>query len=761
VQYRKEIRLEDPGALLLDETLFHNANGYLGVRSNFEEGYAPGVESIRGSYINGVYDFAEMKQAEKLYGLAEEKQTILNVADTQGIKLFLGGEEFSLFTGQVYRAERILDMKKGRTERHIHWCSPQGKEVEIRIRRLASFTQLPLFLIDYSVTALNFQGNLRFVSTHRGDVKNYSNPGDPRVAAESFRHLLPVRSKAEGTASFIVSETSTSGILICTAVDHAIEGGRGITLSTEVSPEGAKTQIGGVLGAGKTLRLLKYAIFTDSLRREDCEEAAGEELRRAIETGPGSIYSSQEEYLKKFWESAFLEIDGDEKLSDAVKYNMYQLLQSAGRDDKGSMAAKGLSGEGYEGHFFWDTEMYIEPFFILTQSSIGRDLISYRYAILDEARKNARLLGHQKGALFPWRTIMGRECSGYFPAGTAQYHINGDVAWSVVSYYLATGDFEFIAEKGAEIIFECARLWIDTGSWYGGTFQLHGVTGPDEYTCMVNNNYFTNLSAKFNLQWAVRFYKMLTDLGRINHLAVRLDLIPEEIEVFSRAEKAMYIPYDAELGINPQDDSFLSKKKWDLSNTPKENFPLLLHYHPLHLYRHQVCKQADTVLAHFIFEDEQDKETIRRSFLYYEKITTHDSSLSTCIFSIAASKLGYREKAYRYFGDSAMLDLDNTHGNTKDGIHTANMGGVWMAIVYGFAGLRIKEQGLSFDPDIPDPWKGYRFRICYRDSRIQITITPSVATFTLLSGTEKKISVYGKSYTLADPLSIALKRRPE
>ncbi|MDR2072885.1 MAG: family 65 glycosyl hydrolase [Spirochaetaceae bacterium] len=761
MQYRKEIRLEDPGALLLDETLFHNANGYLGVRSNFEEGYAPGVESIRGSYINGVYDFAEMKQAEKLYGLAEEKQTILNVADTQGIKLFLGGEEFSLFTGQVYRAERILDMKKGRTERHIHWCSPQGKEVEIRIRRLASFTQLPLFLIDYSVTALNFQGNLRFVSTHRGDVKNYSNPGDPRVAAESFRHLLPVRSKAEGTASFIVSETSTSGILICTAVDHAIEGGRGITLSTEVSPEGAKTQIGGVLGAGKTLRLLKYAIFTDSLRREDCEEAAGEELRRAIETGPGSIYSSQEEYLKKFWESAFLEIDGDEKLSDAVKYNMYQLLQSAGRDDKGSMAAKGLSGEGYEGHFFWDTEMYIEPFFILTQSSIGRDLISYRYAILDEARKNARLLGHQKGALFPWRTIMGRECSGYFPAGTAQYHINGDVAWSVVSYYLATGDFEFIAEKGAEIIFECARLWIDTGSWYGGTFQLHGVTGPDEYTCMVNNNYFTNLSAKFNLQWAVRFYKMLTDLGRINHLAVRLDLIPEEIEVFSRAEKAMYIPYDAELGINPQDDSFLSKKKWDLSNTPKENFPLLLHYHPLHLYRHQVCKQADTVLAHFIFEDEQDKETIRRSFLYYEKITTHDSSLSTCIFSIAASKLGYREKAYRYFGDSAMLDLDNTHGNTKDGIHTANMGGVWMAIVYGFAGLRIKEQGLSFDPDIPDPWKGYRFRICYRDSRIQITITPSVATFTLLSGTEKKISVYGKSYTLADPLSIALKRRPE
>ncbi|MDR2314208.1 MAG: family 65 glycosyl hydrolase [Spirochaetaceae bacterium] len=759
MQYRKEIRPEDPGALLLDETIFHNANGYLGVRSNFEEGYPEGIESIRGSYINGVYDFAGMKQAEKLYGLVEEKQTMLNVADTQGIKLFLGGEEFSLFTGRLLKGERILDMKKGYTARRMLWRSPRGKEVEILIRRVASFTRLPLFLIDYSVTALNFQGNLRFVSTHRGDIKNYSKSGDPRVAAESFRHLLPVRGRTEGAASFITSEASKSGILVCTAVDHVIEGGKAITLSTEASPGGAKTQIGGALGKGKTLRLLKYSIFTDSLRREDCEEAAGEELRRAVEAGADDIYRSQEEYLEEFWESAFLEIDGDEKLSDAVKYNMYQLLQSAGRDDKGSIAAKGLSGEGYEGHFFWDTEMYIEPFFALTRSAICRNLISYRYAILDEARKNARILGHKKGALFPWRTIMGRECSGYFPAGTAQYHINGDVAWSVVSYYLATEDFAFIAEKGAEIVFECARLWIDTGSWSQGTFQIHGVTGPDEYTCMVNNNYFTNLSAKFNLHWAVRFYHMLADSGWINPLAARIGLVPEEIQTFSRAEKAMYIPYDAELGINPQDDSFLSKKKWDLANTPKEDFPLLLHYHPLHLYRHQVCKQADTVLAHFIFEDQQDPQTIQRSFLYYEKITTHDSSLSTCIFSIVASKLGYREKAYRYFGDSAMLDLYNTHGNTMDGIHTANMGGVWMAIVYGFAGLRIGEKGLSFDPDIPDPWRGYRFRICYRGSRIQAAITFSSATFTLLSGAEKKITVYGKTYTLADSLSTALKRR--
>jgi alpha,alpha-trehalose phosphorylase len=396
--------------------------------------------------------------------------------------------------------------------------------------------------------------------------------------------------------------------------------------------------------------------------------------------------------------------------------------------------------------------MYIEPFFTLTVPEISRNFISYRYATLGEARKNAGALGHRQGALFPWRTIMGRECSGYFPSGTAQYHINGDIAWSVVSYYLATGDFDFIAEKGAEIVFECARLWVDTGSWYKGRFEIHGVTGPDEYTCLVNNNYFTNLSAKFNLYWAARFYAMLKEAGALENLARKIGLKAEEIAGFEKAGEAMYLPYDEDLGINPQDDSFLSKKKWNLAATPKGNFPLLLHYHPLHLYRHQVCKQADTVLAHFIFEDAQSEETIRNSFLYYEGITTHDSSLSTCIFSITASKLGFHEKAYSYFGDSAMLDLYNTHGNTRDGIHTANMGGNWMAIVYGFAGLRVRESGLSFSPRLPGKWQACRFRIAYRDSRIQVEMTKTGTTFTLLKGTKKAVRVYGKSYALKDTL---------
>jgi alpha,alpha-trehalose phosphorylase len=745
----------DPASLMLNETIFHNANGYIGIRSNFEEGYAEGIRSIRGSYINGFYDFAEMKQAEKLYGFIEEKQTMLNVADTQGIRLFLGDEAFSMFRGEVLESRRTLNMGEGYTERYIRWRSPSGKEVEITIRRLSSFVQLSLFLIDYSVRALNFEGPLRFVSSHRGDVENYSDPGDPRLAAERFQHLLPAGTDIAGTASYVLSRTSKSGLLVCTAVDHLLtaEAPPGLMVPVQ-DGHGAACTINTRIGRGETLTLYKYSIFTDSLRCADCRTAAAAELGRAKAADIRDLYGAQREYVGAYWQRAFLEIDGDRDLENAVQYNLYQLLQSVGKDEQGNIAAKGLSGEGYEGHFFWDTEMYIQPFFTLTNPEITKNLIAYRYATLGEARKNARLLGHRRGALYPWRTIMGRECSGYFPSGAAQYHINGDISWSVVFYYLATGDLDFIAEKGAEIVFECARLWLDTGNYYRGKFYINDVTGPDEYTCVVNNNYYTNVSAQYNLYWAVKFYQLLKERGTPEGPAGKIGLGGEEIEAFARAAQAMYLPYDEELGINPQDDSFLQKKRLDPAQIPKDTFPLLLHYHPLYLYRHQICKQADTVLAHFIFEDAQSPETIRKSFLYYEGVTTHDSSLSTCIFSIVASKLGLREKAYRYFGDSAKLDLFNTHGNTKDGIHTANMGGTYMAIVYGFAGLRLKEGGLCFAPYLPEPWRAYRFKICYRESQILVEVLKEGVVFTLLSGSPRLIKVYDKEYTLEDVVKI-------
>ncbi len=313
----------------------------------------------------------------------------------------------------------------------------------------------------------------------------------------------------------------------------------------------------------------------------------------------------------------------------------------------------------------------------------------------------------------------------------------------------------FIQDKGAEIIFETARLWMSVGNFYQGKFHINNVTGPDEYTCMVNNNYYTNVLAQYHLNWAVKFYYLLKNTDNFNQLISKIRLSNEEIDDFKRAAENMYLTYDEKLKINPQDDSFLQKKKWDMKSIPRENFPLLMHYHPLHLYRHQICKQPDTLMAHFILEDAQSEETILNSFNYYEKITTHCSSLSTCIFSIVAAKLGMEDKAYRYFKNTARLDLTDKHNNTKDGVHVANMGGTYMAIVYGFAGFRLKEQGISFAPMLPGEWTAYRFKISFEDSRIMVNVKENECIFTLESGSVKNIVVYGKQYLLQDTLIIS------
>lgn len=750
--YEKTDSNLDNDSLMLDETIFHSANGYLGVRSCLEEGYPEGFDTIRGSYINGFYDFAEMKQAEKLCGLCEEKQTMLNIADSQGIRLFLDGEAFSMFQGTVEKSRRYLDMTAGISGRQVIWRSPAGKRVEIHIKRMASFTQLSLFTIEYSVKALNFSGSLSFLSTHTGDVKNYCNPNDPRVAGESFQHLVPVSAEFVDDVSYLVTRTSKSDLTVCTAVKNVLEK-EGVTVSTSLEGHRGAVTLDTSIAEGETVTLVKYTIFTDSIRQSGCRTAAARELQKALGISMEEHYAAQRHYLDTFWDQSALEIDGDDELCIASRYNMYQLLQSAGKDEHCNIAAKGLSGEGYEGHYFWDTEMYMQPFFTLTNPALSKNLAAYRYSTLEAARENARILGHKKGALYPWRTIMGKECSGYFPSGSAQYHINGDIAYSVVAYYLATKDLAFIAQKGAEIVFETARLWMDTGNYYHGKFHINAVTGPDEYTCVVNNNYFTNASAQYNLHWAVRFYRLLKEAKTLD-AAARIGLTEKEVAEFEHAEQNMYLPYDEELGINPQDDSFLQKEIWDFEHTPKDHYPLLLHYHPLYIYRYQVCKQADTVLAHFIYEDAQDIETIRRSFAYYEKVTTHDSSLSTCIFSIVASKLGLTDKAYAYFGDSAKLDLFNLHHNTKDGIHTANMGGNYMSIVYGFGGFRLKESGIYFAPSLPSQWKGYRFRILYEGSQIQVEVTEKETIFTLIKGEPKTIHVYGNTYELKEQLNI-------
>ena len=424
----------DNQELLLGETLFHNANGYLGVRGCFEEGYPQGFSQVRGTYINGFYDFAYMGQAEKLHGLVEEKQTILNVADTQTITLKLDGENFSMFEGKVIKSRRVLDMRKGITLREIWWESPEGRQVRIKITRMASFVDTSLFLVRYELEPLNFDGTAELVSVHKGDVKNFFDPNDPRVAGEEIQHILIGETWEEAGASYILSHTSKSGGTVCSAVKNAVEEPEqveehSLSLETGLVRETFRVK----LVRTKCFRLLKYTVLCDSCHFTDPAGQAKEKLEALTAQPARALYEDQERYLDRFWDTCEIDVYGDGELNRALTYNVYQLLQSVTKDRYGNIAAKGLSGEGYEGHYFWDTEMYILPFFTLTNREIAKNLIGYRYQILENAKENARQMGHKQGALYPWRTIMGSECSGYFPSGTAAYHISGDVAYSVVA----------------------------------------------------------------------------------------------------------------------------------------------------------------------------------------------------------------------------------------------------------------------------------------------------------------------------------------
>ncbi|MBN2627745.1 MAG: glycoside hydrolase family 65 protein, partial [Spirochaetales bacterium] len=438
-------------------------------------------------------------------------------------------------------------------------------------------------------------------------------------------------------------------------------------------------------------------------------------------------------------------------------------LQSASVDPVGNISAKGLSGEGYEGHYFWDTEIYMLPMFAFNNPQRAKTLLRYRYNSLPAARERARTLKHKKGVTFPWRMIEKHECSAFYPAGTAQYHINGDIAYAFVQYYLINRDKEFLKECLAEVLIETARIWVDTGFFGEGVFHINQVTGPNEYNCLQDDNYYTNAMARYNLQMAVKLCGELKewDSAAYEELSARLALTDDELETFSRAAEGMCLLYDEETGINPQDRGFLYREKWDFENTPKENYPLLLHYHPMTLGRYQVCKQADTILAYYLLNDMEPEEVIRRSYDYYEKITTHDSSLSSCIFGILAGQLGQYGKAYDYFMESARLDLDNTHDNTKHGLHLANLGGSWIGVVHGFAGVRVYEDHLRVKPFLPAALQGIRFKLKYRSSTIAFDIRPEVTVLTLLEGPEAALSDGENRFILKDRAKVATGRTEE
>lgn len=738
------------------ESLFAIGNGYIGMRGNFEEGfYGMLGTSVTGNYLNGFYDSEPIVYPEGAYGYPERNHAMLNVTNAQRMDLRIEGQLFHLNSGVVHDYRRELDMKKGMLTREIEWEAPGGQRARIRIRRFAALQHKHLAAIHYEVTALNFSGAISLISALDGKIASQNNNGDPRLGAvKAEPSLLLEDAGRDGELTWMRQRTRHSGFVLLTAMSHDLQTSQPSQTSAWSENEYAASEFTVSLRQGESAALTKYVTYHTSKDYAEGEllVRAEEVQRMARQSGFEVLAQEQQSFLEQFWKTADVEIAGDPALQQGIRFNAFQLLQSVGRDGVTNIGAKGLTGEGYEGHYFWDTEMYMLPFFTYTRPDIARALLHFRYATLDKARERARVMS-QKGALFPWRTIDGEENSSYYPAGTAQAHINADIAYGIKQYVSATGDSDFLLNEGAEILFETSRFWVDLGHFNparDGKFCIDGVTGPDEYTAIVNNNAYTNLMVQDQLRYAVQVAGWLAEShpAEDQRLRAAIGLTDEEIALWGRAAENMFVPYDAELGIYAQDDTFLTKAKWDFQNTPADKYPLLLHFHPLVIYRHQVLKQADLVLALFLLGERFTMEEKIRNYRYYEPLTTHDSSLSPCIHSIVSAEIGELDEAYAYFDRTVRMDLDDINRNAKDGLHTAAMAGSWMSIVYGFAGMRLVDGMLEFAPALPGQWDSYRFRIMNQGRLLEVLVDAEGTGYGLLEGEPLQIRHKGEELTL-------------
>lgn len=724
----------------VDESIFTVANGYIGFRGDFEEEIEEEFKqyTTSGTYINGFYEIEPIQYAESAYGFAKYSQTMLNLCNPKRIQIEVDGESVNVFTSNVRAFRRTLDMKNGVYTRNIEIELKSGKMLLISITRLVSLSYSDLGIIQYNIKPLNFEGSIKVTTFTDLTSTNKIVADDPRVGSGLIGSSLKtldcgieeIGKHAYTTRVRQCTKKSNMSVVCCTSDEF--KNCQIINSTSFCNKERVGVVYEVMATSNQTLSLNRYITFYHKEQElENCEE----KIMNYKNMGFENILKEQIQYLEQFWKVADIQILGDEELTQGIRFNIFQLLQSVGKDGHTSIAAKGLSGEGYEGHYFWESETYIAPVFMSIKPEIARQMLIYRYNILDNAKNQARLLGHQKGALYAWRSINGDECSAYFPAGSAQYHLSADIAFAIKRYFETTGDVDFLCQYGIEILLETARLWIDVGHFKDNQFRIDGVTGPDEYTAIVNNNCYTNLMAQENLWFAVKAYYMLREKSPqvISQLEKKIHITLEEIKGFKHAADHMYIPFSKELGIHMQDDTFQNKKMIDFTQLKR---PMLLHYHPLFIYRHQVCKQADLILAEFLLSERFSIEQKYRDFKYYEKVTTHDSSLSGCIFAIMGCEIGEYSKAYDFLVKTVRTDLDDLHHNTKDGLHMANMAGAWSSIVCGFARMRMTSSGLKFNPCITKELRGYTFSTIYNSNVLKVQVDHHAVTYTLIEGNE-------------------------
>lgn len=683
--------------------VFATGNGFIGVRGPGEPEGAPRV------YLNGVFEKVQIRYHEASFGFARSSDARLSVADGTRLLIRVDGDVL----GPPVAIQ--LDMRRGGlVERFVL------HGVEVRVERLVSMTRTAIVAARVTVATVDAHRvsvKPGIVEPPGGVARADDEPYDPRVSPDlEASPWRPIAQFDDVDGVGRIDALPASGFVVAVVAGHP-----------GIAAAGAETMIDLVVAyaAGRGGDPLADA-------RGACVAAAA--------AGFAQLAAEQAQWFAAHWERCWFALPDDSVAEASLRHGMFQLVQAAGRDGTTSIAAKGQTGEGYEGHVFWDADLYVLPALALTRPDIARAMLAWRIAGLDAARGNARAMGQATGALYPWRTIAGGECSSFFPAGAAQYHINADIAYALRLYVDATGDRSILAEGGAAMLVETARIWLEIGFHdpaRGDAFVINRVTGPDEYSALVDNNLYTNLMAAEHLRSAAAVGGEAGLLGA------------DEPAKMLRAADRMMLASDADRGIYAQDEGFFRLQRWPFETTPASAYPLLLHQHPLNLYRHAVAKQADAVLALALLRDRFEPAMRARMLDVYEDFTVHDSTLSASAFATAAANVGDSERAYRYWRASVLTDLCDLFGNSHHGLHMAALAGGWTALAMGFAGLRATPMALSFAPITVPRLGRYGFRAAFRDSVIEVAVDTSAATFRLVSGAPVPLEIHGETVMLA------------
>ena len=730
------------------ESIFALSNGHIGWRANLDEG-EPHV--LAGSYLNAVYEEIPLPYAETAYGYPEAGQTIVNVTNGKIIRLLVDDEPFDIRYGTLRSHERVLDLKAGVLRRTVEWESPTHRVIRVRSTRMVSLVHRALAAIRYDVELVDGPADIvlqsELVANEPVGEPGSKDPRGPVIVDSPFESQF---SSHEGRRGLLIHSTKKSGLMVATGMDHLVSVPPGGDVTSESGADYARVTVTARLKRGQRLRLVKFVAYGWSSQRSAPALRSQIEgaLTSALDHGWQGLASAQRKYLSDFWARADVELSGDPEVQQAIRFALFHVLQAAARAEQRAIPAKGLTGPGYDGHTFWDTETFVLPLLTYTVPAAAADILRWRFQILDLARKRARDLG-LNGAAFPWRTIHGEECSGYWPASTAAFHINADIADGVLRYVTATHDLEFEQTVGVELLVETARLWISLGHHdRNGHFRIDGVTGPDEYSAIADNNLYTNLMAQRNLSAAVEA------VGRHRSVADRLKVRAGDVKAWRKAADQMFIGYDPALEVHQQASGFTHHERWDFSRTKADQYPLFLHFPYFDLYRKQVVKQADLVLAMHLRGDAFTDEEKARNFAYYEAITVRDSSLSSCTQSIIAAEVGHLQLAHDYLGEAALMDLSDLEHNVRDGVHMGSLAGAWLAVVHGLGAMRHHGDSLGFAPRLPPRIQSLTFRVTFLDRLLKVSVNHNRVIYTMARGKPLTFDHYGKELRLTAGRSV-------